>query len=289
MVIEGTGGGRGVFTKRAPKRLVVELADEGEVKAWLAKNGRLARFAKELKLEGEGLRVMQMFDTQARERLIVGRYQRPFHEVIGGMQALIDRHDEKGIREELDRLHEYLLKWEYIRETCWYTSGPVADVWSARQINELFGREIFGTMETSAEGKGKEIWKVVPAEKMGEHNRTVMEDLKKRLGLSAEQVAYLTPRIGELETQENRYLGLFREDLAECQRMLKEGRDGPAVFDAVRRLHMHHEKFLYYQSIYNTPRWTLLTEHAPAEALAAWVAEARREHYERALGGANKR
>jgi hypothetical protein len=144
-------------------------------------------------------------------------------------------------------------------------------------------------MQSSAEAKSKEIWQAVPSERMAAHNRAAMTDLTERLHLSREQANYLAPRVSELELQENHYLSLFRDDLARCQKLLKRDADGAEVFAAVRDLHLHHERFLYYQSIYNTPRWTLLSQHAPVEPFAAWVAGARKEHYDRAVTGAAKR
>jgi hypothetical protein len=289
LVLEGTAGAPRSAARKGSKVRLLALPAGDTLDPWLKRNGRLAKFAKDLQCTRDQARLFQLFDTTVRDQLIVGRYQGPFHKVISEIPSLIEKHDDKAIAERMATLHELLLKWEYIRETVWYTSGPLAGSLSPRQLNRFFAAEIFGTMESAAEAKSKEIWRVVPPERMAAHNRAAMAELADRLHLSAEQAAYLSPRIAELEAKENQYLGLFREDLARCQELLRRNADGPEVFAAVRDLHLHHEQFLYYQSIYNTPRWTLLTQHAPVEPFAAWVAGARKEHYDRAVGGAAKR
>lgn len=289
LVLEGTPGSPHLTARKPPKARLLSLPSEDTLDPWLKRNGRLAKFAKDLHCSPDQARLFQLFDTTVRDQLIVARYQAPFHDVTAEIPSLIGRHDEKAIRDRLAMLHELLLKWEYIRETAWYTSGPLADSLSPRQLNRFFAADIFGTMESAAEAKSKEIWRVVPPAKMAAHNRATMADLADRLHLIRAQVAYLAPRIAELETQENHYLALFRDDLARCQQLLKRDADGPDVFAAVRDLHLHHERFLYFQSIYNTPRWMLITQHAPIEPFAAWVAGARKDHYDRAVRGAAQR
>jgi hypothetical protein len=289
LVLEGTPVAAHPAVRKGTKVRLLTLPAENTLDAWLKSNGRLAKFAKDLQCSPEQARIFQLFDTTVRDQLIVGRYQAPFHKVTAEIPALIDGHDEAALRDRMVTLHELLLKWEYIRETAWYTSGPLADSLAPRQLNRLFSADIFGAMQASAEAKSKEIWQAVPPARMAAHNRAAMADLTDRLHLSREQANVLAPRVSELELQENHYLSLFRADLARCQQLLKRDADGAEVFAAVRDLHLHHERFLYYQSIYNTPRWTLLTQHAPIEPFAAWVARARKEHYDRAVTGAAKR
>jgi len=42
---------------------------------------------------------------------------------------------------------------------------------------------------------------------------------------------------------------------------------------------MNHELFLYYQSTFNTPRWTVFMENAPAISLAQMFIKAREDEY----------
>jgi hypothetical protein len=91
--------------------------------------------------------------------------------------------------------------------------------------------------------------------------------------------------IAEAERLENTYVGKFRHDFDECRRLLDAtDTSDAAMFNVVRSMHLNHELFLYYQSIYDTPRWSLLVKHAPPAPLAEWIVEARRGHYERQTG-----
>jgi len=91
--------------------------------------------------------------------------------------------------------------------------------------------------------------------------------------------------IAEAERLENDYLGKFRRGFEECRRLLDANdADDAKLFRVVRDMHLNHELFLYYQSIYDTPRWSLLVKHAPPGPLAEWIVVSRRGHYERQTG-----
>ena len=269
--------------------LPYKLPDPHRLDAWLKENGRLARFTRDCGMTTQQAQAFQMFDTAVREQLIVGRYQRPLQRLLQETRGFIEKGDEPAVRQRLQQMHELLLKWEFIRETSWYTSGPIADFLSPRQLGQLFGDCIFGQMQRSAEAQSKEIWNVIPPDKMQAHNRAVMEQLTRRLGLSTEQQAALAPRIDECEAEENQNLAAFRIDLQHCQQLVKAGADSDELFGVIKDLHVHHERFLYYQSIYSRPRWELLMKHAPTLPFAQWIVEVRREHYERAVSNADKR
>ena len=51
------------------------------------------------------------------------------------------------------------------------------------------------------------------------------------------------------------------------------------TFNNVKQMHLHHEVFLYYQSIYNTPRWFYFMDNAPIIPYAKWIVNTRRRMY----------
>jgi len=67
---------------------------------------------------------------------------------------------------------------------------------------------------------------------------------------------------------EHEYVEKFMDDLMKIQEFIKQGRDDEAMFNLVKSLHMNHELFLYFQSWYNTPRWSLYMEQAAPIPLA---------------------
>jgi hypothetical protein len=290
LVIEGSRGEARQRADRNPKKVpLYALPPESSLDKWLKANDRLAKFAKDCRMTRPQSRVFQMFDTSVRENLIVGQYQRPLEQIIEGMPALIAKGDEAAVRKQLDELYHLLLKWEFIRETSWYTSGPEADFLSPWQLGELFSVCIFGQMESSVLARGAHIWVPLPPDKLDEHCKKVMDELTSRLKLTPQQVTKLTPEISRYEGLENDYLGRFAKSYERCKAMVKANNNTPEMFRVVRGMHLNHERFLYFQSIYNTPRWRLLTENTPTLPFAHWVTEARRGHYERAVSGSDKR
>jgi hypothetical protein len=69
------------------------------------------------------------------------------------------------------------------------------------------------------------------------------------------------------------------DDLMKIQEFIKQGRDDEAMFNLVKSLHMNHELFLYFQSWYNTPRWSLYMEQAAPIPLAKIFVNGRRKEY----------
>ncbi|HEV2293460.1 MAG TPA: DNRLRE domain-containing protein [Tepidisphaeraceae bacterium] len=270
-----------------PPPSVYALPPEESLQPWLEKNGRLARFTKDGAMTAEQARLFQFYDTTVREKLIKERYQVPLVKVLREMDALVKKggDNDAALREHLRRVRELLLVWEYIRETSWYTSGPLADVLTAKQLGILFGRSIFGRMEEAAKEKGEPIWQPVPPDKIDAHVQQALKSTRERLKMTPEQFAVMEQGIAEAERLENEYLAKFRHDFDACRRLLDAGDvDEDKMFRIVRDMHLHHELFLYYQSIFDTPRWSLFIQHAPPTALAEWIIDTRRGHYERQTG-----
>ena len=288
LVVEGRrGSAESSATTSQPLPNVYALPPAESLEPWLAKNSRLARFTKDGDMNAAQQRLFQFYDTTVRERLIKERYQVPLVQVLRAMDALVRKggHNDAALRDHLKRVRELLLVWEYIRETSWYTSGPLADTLTPRQLGILFGRSIFGRMEAAANEKKNRIWQHVPPDKIDAHVERALRSTRERLKMTPEQFAVMEAGIADAERRENEYLGKFRRDFDACRRMLDTNDpDEAKMFRVVRDLHLNHELFLYYQSIFDTPRWRLLVEHAPPAALAAWIVETRRGHYERQTG-----
>ena len=63
------------------------------------------------------------------------------------------------------------------------------------------------------------------------------------------------------------------------QELADKGVDDDEMFELVKSLHMNHDLFLYYQSAFNTPRWTAFMEHAEAIPLARVYVDLRKKEY----------
>jgi len=251
--------------------------------AWSKSRRRLAGFARHAEMSPQQARLFYFFDTHIRHELILKRYQLPVLDAFNRIEQALADDDAAAAQRELDEIRRRMLVWEYIRETSWYTSGPLADVLSPRQLGILFGRSIFGRMEERAGEEDRSIWQVVPPDKFDAHVERTLRDMRNRLKLSPQQVETLRPYIAEYERLENDYLAKFRENLLRVQAMIEQDEvDDAAMLEEVRQLHLNHEAFLYYQSIYNTPRWELWTDHLDPRPLARWIVEVRRRHYESA-------
>jgi hypothetical protein len=288
LVIEGTRSAavkKDLLPTREPN--LYQLPPMDSLKPWLEKNGRLARFTRDSEMNAAQQRLFQFYDTTVRDKLIKGRYQLPLVQVMREMDALLKRggDNDAALREKLKRVRELLLVWEYIRETSWYTSGPLADALTPRQLGILFGRSIFGRMEEAANEKKKPISQHIAPDKLDAHVQGALKSTREKLKMTPEQFVGMEAGIAEAERLENTYVGKFRHDFDECRRLLDAtDTSDAAMFNVVRSMHLNHELFLYYQSIYDTPRWSLLVKHAPPAPLAEWIVEARRGHYERQTG-----
>lgn len=254
---------------------------------WLRADGRLAKMTKACRMNREQARVFYFFDTQVREELILARYQRPLGRIFTEMQQFVAQADEAGVRRKLHEAREALLTWEYIRETAWYTSGPLADVLSPWQLGALFSKSIFGRLEEHYDEAGRErqrtsgqesdawqgTWQPLSGEKLEAAVQRTVRSTAARLDLTPAQLRVIGPKIAEYEREENRYVAAFRQHLDRARQLADQNVDDARMMEAVRGMHLNHERFLYYQSIFDTPRWNLFMEHAPVLPWGKWAAE----------------
>lgn len=254
-------------------------APSDRFESWLRSDQRLARFARECRMGPGAARLLHRFDTTVRGDLIVELYQAPMAQTLARMEAACERGEEAAVRTLLEEVWRILLVWEYIRETDWYTAGPTADVLSPRELGLLYGQSIFGRMEEAAAEDGATIWRTFEGEALEQDIRKTLSFLRDKLELDKGAVTRIAPEIRRLERLEHENLSAFRRDLQTVRKLVTSGADGPEMLRAVRDMHLHHERFLYYQSIYSAPRWHLLLPEARPIPFARWVVQVRRDHY----------
>jgi len=63
------------------------------------------------------------------------------------------------------------------------------------------------------------------------------------------------------------------------QELARQESDGNEMLVLVKSVHMNHDLFLYYQSAFNTPRWTAFMKYARAIPLARLYLDVRRKEY----------
>jgi len=279
LIIEGTPGKPRCSPRPRTKPRQVLPPQGASFEKWLASNERLSGFTRDCQMNREQAHLFFYFDTTVRGDLILAQYQFRFNEILNQLDTLVAQGDETTVREKLEDIRNILLTWEYIRETCWYTAGPLADVLSPLQLGILFGKSIFGRMEEKAIEEGSPIWIPLTDSELEDNIVRTVAYTASKLGLSLDQMAVMEPVIRKCETLENEYLRAFRASFDEARDLIKTGAHGEEMFDCVKRMHLNHELFLYYQSIYDTPRWSMFMAHAPALPFFRWAVEARISQY----------
>ena len=277
LVIEGSPAKARTQPRKAgnPKALFPEA--DATFEKWTKDNNRYVKWTRICKLDRPQSLLMYWFDVAVRGSILMPRCRIPLSKNMDELKDLVAHGDEEGARKRLKEMREMLLVWEYIRETRWYDSGPTADVLSPLQLGKLWGQCVFGKMEQSA---GDNSWKVMTPEELERHIQSKVAKTAKELELTAQQTAGLRPVIAECETREHAQLNQFRLDLAKVQELAGQGVDNAELFELVKNLHMSHELFLYYQSTFDTPRWTAFMNVARAIPLARVYIKLRQSQYD---------
>lgn len=247
---------------------------------WLRASKRLANFTFLSYMDRDQAKLFYYFDVIFRKEFILQRYQIPLGKTFAAIDEAVERNDEDKIRMLMQDVRKYLLVWEYLRETDWYTSGPLAEILSPWQLSALFGKGIFGRMEESATEENKKIWISYNKKNMSENMDKTMQITKGKLELSSEATKEFRTYIEPLEEKEHENLIKFKEDLAKVQSAYKNKQNDYSALNNVKQIHLHHEVFLYYQSIYNTPRWFYFIKNAPVIPYAKWIVNTRRRMYD---------
>ncbi len=276
LVIEGSPGKASPRPRKAGNLRDTFPTVDKAFDQWRGDANRYVKWTGICELNTQQSLLLYWFDVTVRGTALNPRCRVPLSKNLGELEKLIARGDEDGARKRLREARELLLVWEYIRETRWYDSGPTADLLSPLQLGKLWGQCVFGKMEQSA---GDKSWKTMTPDELERNIQSKIKKTAKELELTKKQTAVLSPVISECETQEHAYLRLFRKDLAKVQELGDKGANNDQMFESVKSLHMNHELFLYYQSAFNTPRWTAFMEHAQAIPLAKVYVDLRKKEY----------
>ena len=279
LVIEGTPGTPKAAPMNKPrtKRKHLYPPTDAAFDKWLAEaDNRYVRWTKEADMTREQAKMIFYYDVTVRGKMLLPNCRIPLTEDIEQLHRLIPQGDEQAVRAILRDARKRLLYWEYIREAHWYDAGPLADVLSPLQLGILWGKCIFGNMLNKY---GDSSWKRLTPDELEDTIRRAAEKTRKGLALTPAQAKVIDPVVAECERLEHYYVERFRDDLEDIQELIRQGADGQEMFDRVKSLHANHELFLYYQSTFNTPRWTVFMDNALAIPLARMFIKARENEY----------
>lgn len=282
LIIKGTGKSNTKTTisnNISKKRHQFSTINENDFEKWLISGRRLANFTVLSEMDRGQAKVFYYYDIIFRKDFLLERYQIPLGETFLHIEEAISKNDDKETRKLMNDVRAYLLVWEYLRETDWYTSGPLADVLSPWQLTALFGKGIFGRMQESAEDNNETIWKTYDEKSMAENMDKTMDLTAKKLQLTFDATNKFRKVLNPIERNEQMNLMQFRDDLNHVQKSYQEKLNDVNVMQEIKNLHFHHEVFLYYQSIYNTPRWFYFLDNSPVIPFAKWIVETRKRVY----------
>jgi len=279
LVIEGTPGKPGIETAKQvrKKRKHMFPPSDAVFDKWLAEaDNRYVRWTKECNMTREQAKLIYYYDVTVRDKMLMPNCRVPLTEYIVQLDTLIPKGNEKAVRDILKNVRKRLLYWEYIREAHWYDAGPLADVLTPLQLGALWGKCIFGNM---LKKYGNSSWKRLSPDELDAEIESTAKKTRERLELTTEQAKIIDPLVARYERLEHEYVENFMDDLMKIQEFIKQGRDDEAMFNLVKSLHMNHELFLYFQSWYNTPRWSLYMKQAAPIPLAKIFVNGRRKEY----------
>jgi len=278
LVIEGTAGEPRGKRHRKPFNPRYVFPPAGAAfERWLeTADNRYVQWTKDANMSREQALMFYYFDITVRGELLLPKCRILLSENMLELDELIAKGDEQAVRQKLKDVRKYLLVWEYIREVRWYDAGPLAEVLSPLQLGILWGKCVFGEMEKK---HGKGSWKPLTSNELEQTIINTVEKTREQLELTAEQAKAVDPVVSRCERLEHYYVEKFRVSLAKTQELIRKGADDNEMFECVKQLHMNHELFLYYQSTFNTPRWTVFMDNARAIPLARMYLKARRKEY----------
>jgi outer membrane protein assembly factor BamB len=279
LVIEGTPGKPRVETEKPirKKRKHMFPPSDAVFDKWLAEaDNRYVRWTEECNMTREQAKMIYYYDVTVRGQMLMPNCRIPLTDYIIKLDELIPQGDEEAVEDILKNVRKRLLYWEYIREANWYDAGPLADVLSPLQLGTLWGKCIFGNM---LKKYGNSSWKRLSPDELDAVIESTVKKTGEKLELTTEQAKIINPLVAGYERLEHEYVEKFMDDLMKIQEFIEQGRDDEAMFNLVKSLHMNHELFLYFQSWYNTPRWSLYMQQAVPIPLAKIFVKGRRKEY----------
>ena len=249
--------------------------DAHEYKKWRASGaGRYSNWATgpEMGLSREQGLLPYTWTVMTRGGILSKQSRIPLMKNLDQLDKGIRKGDEAAVRAALREARALLLVWEYVRQTRWYDTGPIAEILSPRQIAVLWGKPGYGIFAKMDPAR----WEVKSKERA---IRKAIESLEEKLELTPENVKAITPLIRKHEGLESDYRLKIGQSLRDIAELLEQGNDSSEIFNAVRRLHFSHEMYLYHLSVLSTPRFNALIEIAPAIPFARMYLKMRRNQY----------
>ncbi|MCD6393387.1 MAG: DNRLRE domain-containing protein, partial [Planctomycetes bacterium] len=203
LVIEGLAGKPAATRIERPHnpREQWPPVDVPEYERWrTSKPGRYTNWATgpEMGLSREQGILPYYWDVISRGGILCEQSRIPLMKNLDKLDTAIEKGDEEAVRAALREARALLLVWEYVRQTRWYDTGPIAEILSPRQIAVLWGKPGYGIFAKMTpdrwEAKSKE-------EAIGK----AIESLKEQLELTPEKVEAITPLIRKHEGLECDY------------------------------------------------------------------------------------
>ncbi|MDB5232401.1 MAG: hypothetical protein JWN76_3206 [Chitinophagaceae bacterium] len=168
--------------------------------------------------------------------------------------------------------------WEYVKEQNWYEAGNVVDdIFTPYQMAFLFANRI-----KKKNGDYSGIWSVY--DRNGNWDRKTPETLEKIVkaqvekftsmsGITAAGFKKVESRLRNYILLENQAMDSVKTALDEIYKLLDAGKDSHALFDAMCRMGVYHDRMLFFQSIFGLPRLKLRYEAGgdPVEIASSWV------------------
>lgn len=262
-----------------PQYVFPEAGDQ--FNKWLASSeGRYVEWVRDARMNQEQALQFYYFDVVVRGEFLLPKCRLLLSDIIIEMDSLIVQRDRTAIKKRLKDVRDLLLVWEYIRQTRWYDSGPLAETLTPYQLGKIWGEYIFGRLD---DGR----WAPKTPEELEQEITQTIAKKRRQLNLSSEAMEVIGPKLRKYETLEQKHIDSLKQALETAYPLLKTGNDGSEMWEAVRKLHYHHELFLYYMSNYSMPRWTMFMDYADPIALAKMFIDSRREEYNPGRMGRN--
>lgn len=273
------GSARSQWTPRPSNpRHFFPQTDDPQFRRWLREaDNRYTQWTRRFQMTPEQALHIYWFDVIIRGDFLMPRVRVPMFQVIHETEQLIAAGKEEPVREKLREIRRLLLVWEYIRQTQWYDSGPLAEALSPLQLAWLYAKPGIGIFDR-IDDKGKSFQILTEAELDKIISRRV-QTIKNYMGFTDGQYAVIADPYEKYIRLEYHYRAELRKDLDRLHELIARRQDDVATLEAVKKLHMDHDWFLYYQSLFNTPRWSLLMEHGEAIPLAKTYIQVRKRQH----------
>jgi len=280
LVLTGTPGPASTSRTSRPynRRHIFPQEDDAQFLRWLDEaNNRYTQWVHEFEMTRQQALQIYYYEVIVRGEFLMPRVRVPMFQVMHETKQLIDEGNETQVREKMKEIRKLLLIWEYIRQTQWYDSGPLAEILNPLQLANLYAKPGIGIFDRIDDG-GRNFQILTEAE-LDQVVNTKLESTRQDMRLSDGQYKTIAARYEDYIRREFHYRAEIRKDLDQLYELIEQKKNDTETLEWVKRVHMDHDLFLYYQSLFNTPRWTLLMEHADAIPLAEMYIQVRQRQH----------